>query len=241
MSQSNDAPLIFRQLFEPVSSTYTYLLADAVTRRALLIDPVVEEVETYARLLADLGLTLEYTLETHVHADHVTAGAALRDRFGSRTVVHRDGGAACADVPVQAGDHIHVDAIDLEVRETPGHTNGCVAYVGADRVFTGDALLIGGCGRTDFQQGDAGRLYDSVHSQILSLAPDTLVYPAHDYKGRTVSTVKEEIATNARLGGGRPREEFIGIMADLKLAYPKQIDRAVPANRHCGREAVAQG
>lgn len=241
MSQSNNAPLIFRQLFEPVSSTYTYLLADAVTRRAVLIDPVVEEVETYARLLADLDLTLEYTLETHVHADHVTAGAALRDRFGSRTVVHRDGGAECADVPVKGGDHIQVGAIDLEVRETPGHTNGCVAYVGADRVFTGDALLIGGCGRTDFQQGDAGRLYDSVHSQILSLSPDTLVYPAHDYKGRTVSTVKEEIATNARLGGGRPREEFIGIMAELKLAYPKQIDRAVPANRHCGREAVAQG
>lgn len=233
--------MIFRQLFEPVSSTYTYLLGDPESRRALLIDPVLEEVETYARLLSELGLTLDYTLETHVHADHVTAGAALRERFGSQTVVHRDGGASCADVPVKHGDHISVGSIDLEVRETPGHTSGCVAYVGADRVFTGDTLLIGGCGRTDFQQGDAGRLYDSVHTQLLSLPPDTLVYPAHDYKGRTVSTVKEELATNARLGGGKSRAEFVEIMANLKLAYPKQIDRAVPANLHCGREKVVQG
>jgi glyoxylase-like metal-dependent hydrolase (beta-lactamase superfamily II) len=233
--------MIFRQLFEPVSSTYTYLLADAVTRGALLIDPVVEDVETYATLIAELGLTLEYTLETHVHADHVTAGAALRDRFGSSTVVHEDGGAACADVPVKHGDHIRVGTIDLEIRATPGHTNGCVAYVASDRVFTGDALLIGGCGRTDFQQGDARKLYDSVHNQILSLPADTLVYPAHDYKGRTVSTVKEETALNARLGGGKSREEFIRIMANLNLAYPKQIERALPANLHCGREGVQQG
>ncbi len=233
--------MIFRQLFEPVSSTYTYLLADPSTRRAVLIDPVVEQVETYLRLLSELQLTLVYTIETHVHADHVTAGSALRERLGSRTVVHQDGGAACADVPVKHGDHIRVDAIDLEVRETPGHTNGCVAYVAEDRVFTGDALLIGGCGRTDFQQGDAGTLYDSVHGQILSLPPDTLIYPAHDYKGRTVSTVKEELATNARLGGGKSRDEFIAIMANLHLAYPKQIDRAVPANQHCGREVRPQG
>ena len=233
--------MIFRQLFEPVSSTYTYLLADEDTRRAILIDPVVEEVETYAALFAELDLTLAYTLETHVHADHVTAGAALRDRFGSRTVVHHDGGAACADVPVKHGDHIRAGAIDLEVRETPGHTSGCVAYVGADRVFTGDALLIGGCGRTDFQQGDAGVLYDSVHGQIFSLPPDTLVYPAHDYKGRTITTVKEEVVTNARLGGGRTKAEFIELMANLKLAYPKQIDRAVPANQQCGREVIPQG
>lgn len=233
--------MIFRQLFEPLSSTYTYLLADPATRRAVLIDPVVEEVDTYAALFAELDLTLVYTLETHVHADHVTAGAVLRDRFGSKTVVHHRGGADCADVAVKHGDHVHVDTIELEVRETPGHTNGCVAYVGADRVFTGDALLIGGCGRTDFQQGDAGRLYDSVHEQIFSLPPDTLVYPAHDYKGRTISTVKEEMATNARLGAGKTKAEFVEIMANLKLAYPKQIDRAVPANQRCGREGVRQG
>ncbi len=228
--------MIFRQLFEPVSSTYTYLLADPVTRDAVLVDPVVEEVETYVALLASLGLTLRYTLETHVHADHVTAGATLRDRLGSLTVVHRDGGAACADLQVVGGDLVRFGSLTLEVRETPGHTNGCVAYVAADRVFTGDTLLIGGCGRTDFQQGDPARLYDSVHTQIFSLPPDTLVFPAHDYKGRTVSTVREELASNARLGGGKTKEEFVAIMHNLNLAYPKQIDRAVPANLLCGRE-----
>ena len=233
--------MIFRQLFEPVCSTYTYLLADAGTRRALLIDPVVEEMETYAALLAELDLKLVYTLETHVHADHVTAGALLRERFGSRTVVQKDAGAACADLAVGHGDHIRVDSLDLEVRETPGHTSGCVAYVAADRVFTGDTLLIGGCGRTDFQQGDAGRLYDSVHGQLFSLPPDTLVFPAHDYKGRTVSTIREEQAINPRLGGGSSRETFIEIMANLKLAHPGQMARAVPANQQCGREDLSQG
>jgi sulfur dioxygenase len=230
--------MIFRQLFEPVSSTYTYLLADPESRSALLIDPVVEEVDRYIALLTELDLTLRYTLETHVHADHVTAGALLRERLGSQTVVHRDGGATCADLLVQHGDRITLGALSLQVRETPGHTSGCVAYVGPDRVFTGDALLIGGCGRTDFQQGDAGTLYDSIHQQIFTLPSDTLVYPGHDYRGRTVSTVAEEKVSNARLGGGISRSDFIDIMANLRLAYPSQIDRALPANQACGREAA---
>lgn len=229
--------MIFRQLFEPVSSTYTYLLADPGTREAVLVDPVVEELATYLRLVAELGLTLTHTLETHVHADHVTAGGLLRERLGSRTVVHASAGAACADVLVRDGDRIRVGSFEVEVRETPGHTDGCVAYVAGDRVFTGDTLLIGGCGRTDFQQGSAERLYDSVHGQLFTLPPDTLVYPAHDYKGRTVSTIREEMATNARLGGGRSKADFVALMADLRLAYPKQIDRAVPANQRCGVEA----
>jgi sulfur dioxygenase len=233
--------MIFRQLFEPVSSTYTYLLADETTREALLIDPVVEEVDAYVRLLGEMGLKLLYTLETHVHADHVTAGGALRERLGSRTVVAATGGAPCADVTVVHGDHLRVGSIDLEVRSTPGHTDGCVSYFAGDRVFTGDALLIGGCGRTDFQQGDSGRLYESLHSQVFSLPPDTLVYPGHDYKGRTVSTVKEELASNARLGGGKSKAEFVEIMSNLKLAYPKQIDRALPANLQCGKEVQIQG
>jgi sulfur dioxygenase len=233
--------MIFRQLFETQTSTYTYLIADADTREAALIDPVVEEVETYSRLLRELGLSLKFTLETHVHADHVTAGGALRERFGSQTVVHAHGGAACANVLVHHGDVVQVGGLKIEVRETPGHTDGCVSYVMGDRVFTGDALLIGGCGRTDFQQGDAGKLFDSLHEQIFSLPPDTLIYPGHDYRGRTVSTVAEELAINARLGNGRSKEEFVTIMANLNLAYPKQIDRAVPANLHCGRENVAQG
>ena len=231
--------MIFRQLFEPVSSTFTYLLADPETHEALLIDPVVEELETYTALLSALDLKLVYTLETHVHADHVTAGAALRDRVGSKTVVHADGGAPCADVPVRHGDVVRVGTIAVEVRETPGHTDGCLAFVSGDRVFTGDTLLIGGCGRTDFQQGSASRLYDSVHTQLFSLPGDTLVYPAHDYKGRTVSTIKEEKANNARLGAGRSKADFVELMGKLELAYPKQIDRAVPANQRCGRELDA--
>lgn len=233
--------MIFHQLFEPETSTFTYLLADPDTHEALLIDPVLEEVERYVALLAELGLTLLYTVETHVHADHVTAGGALRERLGSRSVVHADGGAACADRLVRDGDVVAVGSVRLEVRETPGHTDGCVSYVMGDRVFTGDALLIGGCGRTDFQGGDAGKLYDSLHRQIFSLPPETLVYPGHDYKGRTVSTVGEELANNARLGAGRTRAAFVELMADLKLAYPKQIDRAVPANLACGIAPVVQG
>ncbi len=228
--------MIFRQLFEPVSSTYTYLLGCERTRQGLLIDPVAEEVETYIALLKESGLTLVYTLETHVHADHVTGAALLRERLGSKSVVHRDAGAECADLLVTDSEQLQVGDIRIEVRHTPGHTNADVSYVAGDRVFTGDALLIGGCGRTDFQQGDAGRLYDSVHKKLFTLPPDTLVYPAHDYNGNTVSTIKQEQAKNARLGGGRTRAEFIQIMRDLKLPYPKQIDRALPANQACGRE-----
>ncbi|HMV68700.1 MAG TPA: MBL fold metallo-hydrolase [Myxococcota bacterium] len=230
--------MIFRQLFEPTTSTYTYLLASPTTREAVLIDPVVEEVDRYVQLLDELGLKLRYTLETHVHADHVTAASKLRERLGSRSVVKRDAGASCTDVPVDHGDVVEVGDLRFEVRATPGHTDGCVSYVMADRVFTGDTLLIGGCGRTDFQQGSSERLYDSVTRQLFTLPPDTLVYPGHDYKGRTVSTIAEEKAMNARLGGGKTLEQFVQIMADLKLAYPKQIDRALPANLQCGREPV---
>jgi sulfur dioxygenase len=226
--------MIFRQLFDPASSTYTYLVACPRTHEAALIDPVLEHVEAYLALLAELGLTLRYSLETHVHADHVTAAATLRDRLGCKTGVHRDGGAVCADVQLTDGDLLPLGDLRIEVRATPGHTASCVTYYLGDRVFTGDALLIGGCGRTDFQQGDASTLYESVHTRLFTLPPDTLVYPAHDYKGRTVSTIKEERATNPRLS--RSRAEFVAIMEHLGLAPPKQIDRALPANQACGRE-----
>lgn len=234
--------MIFRQLFEPQTSTYTYLVACPRTREAALVDPVYEEVEAYAALLAELGLTLRWTLETHLHADHVTAASALRERFGSRSIVHAAGGAACADRPVADGDVVQVGELEMKVMYTPGHTLGDVSYLVDDRLLTGDALLIGGCGRTDFQQGDAGTLYDSVTSRLFALPPDTLVYPGHDYNGNTVSTIRQEIAKNPRLGGGRTREEFVEIMRNLKLAYPRFIDRALPANRACGRaDAIAQG
>lgn len=231
--------MIFRQFFEPDTSTYTYLVGCERSRDALLIDPVLGEVETYSVVLRQLSLRLVYTLETHLHADHITGSGLLRERFGSRSVVHREAGAACADLFVDDRDVLRVGDIPFEVRHTPGHTNGCVSYVFADRVFTGDALLIGGCGRTDFQQGDPGRLYDSIQAQLFSLPPDTLVYPGHDYKGETVSTVGQETARNARLGAGRTRESFIDLMRELRLAYPRHIDRALPANQECGRGLAA--
>ena len=230
--------MLFRQLFEPVTSTYTYLLADEATRQAVLIDPVLDEVETYKSLLASLNLTLIYTLETHVHADHVTAAAVLRAQLGSQSAVHADGGAACADLLLKGGDELKVGNLLIQVLYTPGHTAGDVSYLAGDRVFTGDALLIGGCGRTDFQEGSADRLFDSIHSHLFTLPGETLVYPGHDYKGRTVSTIAEERTSNARLGGGKSREEFVLLMEQLQLPYPRFIDRAVPANRQCGRESV---
>ncbi|QSA97230.1 MBL fold metallo-hydrolase [Methylococcus sp. EFPC2] len=234
--------MIFRQLFEPDTSTYSYLLACERSRKACLIDPVASETERYVALLGELNLRLVHTLETHVHADHVTGAAALREKLGSKSVVHRDAGALCADLLVTDGVPLQVGGLEIEVRHTPGHTNGCVSYVMVDRVFTGDALLIGGCGRTDFQQGDAGQLYDSIATKLFTLPPDTLVYPAHDYQGNTVSTIHQEMAKNPRLGGGRSREEFIALMAELKLPYPKYIDQALPANRICGgTPSVCQG
>ncbi|TXI45911.1 MBL fold metallo-hydrolase [Methylophilus sp.] len=229
--------MIFEQFFEPDSSTYTYLLGCEDSRQAVLIDPVAVDVARYIDALAGHGLTLIYTLETHVHADHVTAADALRQRLGSKSVVHRDAGALCGDLLVTEGTRLQVGALEIDVRYTPGHTNGCVSYLVGDRIFTGDALLINGCGRTDFQQGDAGQLYDSIHHKIFTLPDATLVYPGHDYHGRTVSTVGHEKQSNARLGGHITRAAFIELMANLKLAYPKQIDVALPANQACGKQA----
>lgn len=228
--------MLFRQMFEPETSTYTYLLADEQTKEAVLIDPVRETIDRDVQILDELGLTLTHVLETHVHADHVTSAGLLRERFGAKTVVSKDGGAPCADVLAKDGDVIRFGKHQLEVRQTPGHTNGCVTYIEPETkaAFTGDTLLIRGCGRTDFQQGDARKLFRSVHDKIFTLADDTKIFPGHDYKGRTMSTVAEEKALNPRLGGGRTEDEFVEIMANLKLAYPKKIDEAVPANLKCG-------
>ncbi|OQW72031.1 MAG: Zn-dependent hydrolase [Proteobacteria bacterium ST_bin11] len=226
--------MIFRQLFETETSTYSYLLGCERSRRACLIDPVASELPVYTELLQQLDLQLIYTLETHVHADHITGAGLLREKLGSKSVVHRDAGALCADLLVTDGVLLQVGDLDIQVRHTPGHTSGCVSYVMADRVFTGDALLIGGSGRTDFQQGDAGQLFDSIVGKLFSLPGDTLVYPGHDYHGNTVSTIKQEIAKNPRVGQGRNRQAFIEIMSALKLDYPKFIDQALPANQSCG-------
>ena len=232
--------MAFRQLFDPESSTYTYLIADDATHEAVLIDPVMEQASRDLALLRELGLSLRWTLETHVHADHVTGADTLRQKLGSKSVVHRDAGAMCGDLLVTDGVHLIVGTLDLEVRYTPGHTNGCISFFAGDRIFTGDSLLIGGCGRTDFQSGDSGQLFDSIHAKIFSLADDVIIYPGHDYNGNTQSTVGNERKNNRRLGNNVSREEFIKIMSELKLAYPKYIDVALPANQACGRIVPAQ-
>lgn len=231
--------MIFTQLFDEDTSTFTYLLGDPVAREAILIDPVLGQLDRDIATLERLGLTLRYTLETHAHADHVSSGGQLRKRLGSRTVMHAAVGAQCADIKVVDGDILTIGAIQVAVRYTPGHTDGCASYVVGDRVFTGDALLIGGCGRTDFQQGDAGRLYDSVHAQLFSLPDETLVFPGHDYKGRVVSTIGWEKAHNVRLGGERSRASFIALMDALDLRQPGRIAQTVPANLRCGLPAAA--
>ena len=238
--RQNPSPLLFRQLFEHESYTYSYLLADRDTGDAILIDPVLETVDRDLALIEELGLRLVYGLNTHCHADHVTGTGELKKRVPSMQSVIAEASGAHADKLVVAGDRIEFGNRYVEVRATPGHTNGCVTYVLDDRTmcFTGDALLIRGCGRTDFQQGNSETLYNSVHSEILSLAPDCLVYPAHDYKGHHSSTVGEEAALNPRLT--KDLSEFIEIMDNLNLAYPKKIDVSLPLNLMCGVHDVVE-
>jgi sulfur dioxygenase len=233
--------LIFRQLFDATSSTYTYLLGDTASGQALLIDPVFEHVRRDSALLRELGLALTATLETHVHADHVTGAWLLKQRTGSRILGSADGGAQGLDSALAHGDRVAFGARHLQVRATPGHTNGCLTFVLDDELmaFTGDALLIRGCGRTDFQQGSPERLYRSVQAQILSLPPHCLLYPAHDYKGLTASSVEEERRFNPRFGGSSNEADFTGYMFHLGLPHPKLMDVAVPANLRCGQPANA--
>ncbi|XP_061406887.1 persulfide dioxygenase ETHE1, mitochondrial [Lethenteron reissneri] len=226
--------LIFRQLFEHVSSTYTYLLADADSREAVLIDPVLETVDRDLRIVNEIGVKLVYAANTHCHADHVTGTGMLKKKLsGCKSIISGDSGAL-ADIHIKEGDTIKFGKFTLEVRSTPGHTDGCLTYVLSDHsmAFTGDALLIRGCGRTDFQQGDATKLYQSVHEKILSLPGDCALYPAHDYTGQTMSTVAEEKKFNPRFT--KPLPQFVELMNNLNLPKPKQIDRAVPANLLCG-------
>jgi len=230
--------MIFRQLFEPESSTYTYLIGCDQTREAALIDPVLETVDRDLRLLEELGLILKYTVETHVHADHVTGAASLRRATGSKAAVPALSGAEHADLAVREGEAIEVGELRLQPLHTPGHTADHHCYLldtpGCARLFTGDALLIDCCGRTDFQNGDAASLYRSVHDKLFALPDDTLVYPGHDYQQRHVSSIGQEWARNPRLGGGKTPDEFIAIMAALKLPSPKKMDVAVPANQQSG-------
>ena len=226
--------MLFRQLFEPLSCTYTYLLGCEETGEALLIDPVVNSIERDLAAVASLGLKLAWTLETHIHADHITAALHLKRQVGSKIAAPAINRLPCADLGIEEVVPFGLGGIALRPLHTPGHTDDHFAYALADRVFTGDALLIDGCGRTDFQNGDAATLYASVTGKLFSLADEYLVYPGHDYQERRVSSIGQEKRRNPRLGAGKTQAEFEQIMAGLNLPYPKFIDWAVPGNRQCG-------
>ncbi len=221
--------MFFKQLFDPASSTYTYLIAADETHEAVLIDPVIEQLERDLKLIHEHGLTLKYVLETHVHADHITASLALKQSTGAQTAVSSDCHAQGYDRMLEDGNVILFGREEILVIATPGHTSGSVSYLWRDRVLTGDTLLIGGCGRTDFQNGSAEALWQSITEKLFRLDDQVLVYPGHDYKGRRVSSIGEEKQFNARLAG-KSREEFIAIMNNLNLPMPSRIQEAVPAN-----------
>ncbi|MBC7994656.1 MAG: MBL fold metallo-hydrolase [Rhizobacter sp.] len=227
--------MIFRQLFEPLSSTYTYLLGCESTGQALLIDPVVNSIERDLAAIQALGLMLACTIDTHIHADHITGALHLKERTGCRTAAPAMERLPCADLGVEEGQPLQFGEIVLQPLHTPGHTDSHHAYVLGGRVFTGDALLIDGCGRTDLQNGSAADLYRSVTGKLFALPDEQLVYPGHDYRQRCVSSIGQEKARNPRLGLARSLQEFEQIMAGLKLPYPKFIDHAVPGNRQCGK------
>lgn len=235
--------MIFRQLIDLQSSTFTYLLADEASREAVLIDPVFEQFQRDAALINELDLKLVATLETHVHADHVTGAWMHKTQNGSRILLSEDSGAEGADQYLKHCDQVKFGKRYLEVRATPGHTNGCLTFVLDDesRAFTGDCLLVRGAGRTDFQQGSARGLYQSVHTQIFTLPDDCVLYPGHDYRGITCTSVSEEKQFNPRLGGALSESDFSGYMDNLGLAHPNKIDVAVPANLKCGKPDDTEG
>jgi sulfur dioxygenase len=233
-----EAVMIFRQLFEPDSSTYTYLIACPATGKTALIDPVLDSAVRDVKILQEMGLTLDYTIDTHIHADHLSGARRLRELTGSQIACPAMDALSCADIGVAEGEVLRIGQLELHPLFTPGHTDHHHAYLidnGTHKLlFSGDALLIDACGRTDFQSGDAATLYRSIHDKFFTLPDETLVYPCHDYEGRFVSSIAQEKARNPRLGGNRSQQAFVDIMNTLDLPYPRKIDFAVPGNRQCG-------
>ena len=229
-TETSTSTLLCRQLFDRDSFTYTYLIIDTATNEGALIDPVLEQFERDLQYVEELGVELLYVFETHAHADHITSAGLLRQKTGAKIVFSKDAGIEAIDLALGNGDELSLGNYTITALATPGHTSGCMSYHIDDKVFTGDTLLIRGCGRTDFQQGDSQQLYNNVNSKLFTLPDDTIVYPAHDYKGRTSSSIGEEKRWNPRLGGGRSASDFIGIMDNLNLDIPKKINEAVPAN-----------
>ncbi len=229
--------MIFRQLFDPETSTYTYLIADPETKEAIFVDPVIEQVDRDWQLLQELGLTLRYCFETHIHADHITGTGKLREKTGCSGVAPKESGVVCADIGCSDGDRFTVGAITVEAIATPGHTHCDITYlVNSTHLLTGDSLFIRGCGRTDFQSGSAEALYESITEKLFTLPDYVWVYPGHDYRGQTVSTIGEEKQYNPRLAG-QSKTAFVKLMGSLNLPNPKKIMEAVPANQHCGQKA----
>lgn len=247
-SEHSENRLLIQQLFEAETCTYTYLLADSVTKDAVLIDPVLEKVDRDLKLVSELGLTLRWVLDTHVHADHVTGAGEIRKRTGASSAISKAAGVDCIDRTLVDGDEIAFGELRLRALETPGHTQTCMCFFIQDigtgsrsgYVFTGDVLLIRGCGRTDFQGGSSHALYASVHRKLFTLPPQTVVFPGHDYKGFTSSTIGDEMRCNPRLGTSVGEEAFVKIMSELKLSEPKRMHEAVPRNLACGSVVVSQ-
>ena len=230
--------LIFRPLFEKKSSTYTYLLADSITKEAIIIDAVAETQQRDIGLIEELALDLRYIIETHVHADHITSSCPLKQKFtNAKIVLGESNPVACADILIKDGENLEFGNYSIKAMSTPGHTDGCMSYVVGDKVFTGDALLIRSCGRCDFQGGSAEKLFDSI-SRLFTLPDETYVYPAHDYGGRTVSSIWEEKAFNEMIGAGVDKAEFVRRVNAMELSLPAKIHVAVPANQVCGSKIV---
>lgn len=238
--------MLFRQLFDKESSTYTYLIADLLTRQAALVDPVIEQVDRDLKLIRELNLTLLFCLETHIHADHITGTGAIRACTGCKGLVPQNASIDCASGFVEHGEVLAVGGVAIKAIETHGHTDSHMAYlVEGDRLLTGDTLLIRGCGRTDFQGGSPKTLYDHVTQRLFSLADSTQVYPAHDYRGQSVSTIGEEKRWNPRFVDFesespqlRGRADFVQLMNNLNLPSPKKMMEAIPANERCGKQVI---